>query len=208
VLPVQKEPIAPKQKPVAQEKPVTVELRETKEYVIPASDDFQKQKEAFHQKEVKRIYDRTHRYLQESVKSFANELGWKAELEHPINDVRVDAFLTQNDTELAVQVCVTNTPEYEFESIKKILEYTKADAYLLAHYQSKLNKLKKALSEEELDTDRLTLGLVEDFQKFLTTQTHFEPKVQTINGFRVKVNYTEASDAKERLEEIRRQLKK
>ncbi len=98
-----------------------------------------------------------HRYWQHKIREAFNKMGWHAFLEK----FDADVYVNMGNSELVVEVAMGDNPR-EIDHIKKHLD-TSFTTWVAARNQEVLDGLKKRMTEEGLDTDRVAFRLVRDF---------------------------------------------
>ncbi|MBD1363480.1 type IV secretion system DNA-binding domain-containing protein [Mucilaginibacter sp. ZT4R22] len=140
---------------------------------------------------------REHRYTQAFIKTLAEEHGYIAHLEVPTPDGngQVDVLLEKAGKRIAVELSVTNTPEYELKNIQKCLSAGYESVVCCCANKKKLAAIKKLVTAAVpvADMGKITFGTVEDFHSILTAEPQQPPKPQhtVMKGYRVKVRYQE-----------------
>lgn len=142
-----------------------------------------------------------HRYLQSLVKELAEEQGFRAVIEAPLEGGagQVDVLLIRDDLTIAVEVSVTTPIEYERQNLRKCLDagYSRV-ALVLAKSRTGSARLKAALTEGLCadDRDRLSFLLPEEVPDFLAA---FAPvpddSEMVVKGYKVRVSQTQLSPA-------------
>lgn len=92
---------------------------------------------------------REHTYLQQLIKQAAQQRGWHAVIEEPIDgDVgRMDVALSKGDLRIACEISVTTTIEHEMANVEKCLAAGYSRVYLITPSQKRLASLKKAAAQ-------------------------------------------------------------
>ena len=168
----------------------------------------QEQKDSYLRDVEEQAKEQIHRNIQEYVLKLGQQRGYISELETPTNDGgRVDVTLTKEALNIAVEVSVTNTAEYEVKNIYKCLDSDYSHIYMISESKVHLRNIKK-LAKESLatkDLKKVKFGSPSDFLKFIDSFT-MKPKKQTktVRGYRVKTNHVDINsvDASKRNEKI------
>lgn len=150
-----------------------------------------------------------HRYLQSMVKELAEQQGFKATIEAPLQGGgQVDVLLTQGDIRVAVEISVTTAAEHERENVRKCLDagYERV-ALILTKSRSSQARYRETvlerLSAEEISrVSFLTPEEVPDFIASLAPPP--APTESVVRGYRVKVSHAAVSpeDAQARRDQL------
>ena len=162
--------------------------------VVEPPSDFEVQKQEYIKQAEEKEVLRRHRSLQNYVKSIAIARGFKVTLEAETkNRGRVDVALIQNEISIAVEISVSNTPDYEVKNLQKCLDENYAVVYLLTE-DTKHRQAIQSLALEKIDEkfhSKLCFLSPEKLSEHLDA---FMPKVavpeKRIRGYRVKLNYS------------------
>ena len=137
----------------------------------------------------------------------AEEKGWKATIEEAIADGRVDVGLLKDGKKIAIEISVTNTPEYEVENISKCLKAGYAQVISCSQDKKHLEKI-RSLAEEKLpkeDQGKVKFLAPEELLFFLEEEAAQDAgKEDRVKGYKVRVNYQplNADDKKRKREAI------
>jgi Type IV secretion-system coupling protein DNA-binding domain/TraM recognition site of TraD and TraG len=140
-----------------------------------------------------------HTYLQELVKRWAEERGFRAVVEGEIPGSResIDVALYRGETRIACEISVTTPLEYEIGNIEKCLAAGFGHVVMVSLKKSRLAKLEKllsgALSSEGYG--KVKLFTPQELLAWLDGQPAQE-EVGTVGGYKVKVRYAAPQDAK------------
>lgn len=189
----------PVSEPVAAE--VIATDKESKEEGLK---DFEEQAEEVHQSKKKERSESLHRYLQESVRSMAQSMGWRATIEAEVPGGRIDVLLERAQDKVGVEVSVTNSDDYEMGNITKCLQHC-SKVILIAPDEDKRKRL-YAKANDLLPSEELNKVQILDepgFGNWLTSSLPIPATEQkTIAGYRVKVSYSDTPDKEERKKSI------
>ncbi len=133
-----------------------------------------------------------HQYLQSLIKRMAEEKGYKATIEEPIPDGRVDVGLLKNGRKIACEISVTTNPEHEASNIKKCIKAGYEVVIMCAQDRRHLEKIQTLIIPELPDTDRerVRFLLPEELFFFLEEEAAKDSgKVERVKGYKVKVKY-------------------
>jgi hypothetical protein len=138
-----------------------------------------------------------HTYLQELIKRWAEEHGFRAVVEEQIPGGResVDVALYRGDTRIACEVSVTTPLEYEVGNVQKCLAAGFETVAVVSLKKSRLEKLGKLFSESlpPEERGRVHLFTPEELLSWLAGQPVHE-EVGTVRGYKVKVRYRNPGD--------------
>ncbi|MEO7214970.1 type IV secretion system DNA-binding domain-containing protein [Mucilaginibacter sp.] len=140
---------------------------------------------------------REHRYAQAFIKKLAEERGYTAQIEAPTPDRngQVDVLLEKAGMRIAVELSVTNAPEYELKNIQKCLAAGYERVVCCSSNRKKLSTIETLVRSTISPTvlDKITFVTVDEFYTVLTVDTKPLPNTQptVMKGYRVKVQYQE-----------------
>jgi hypothetical protein len=138
-----------------------------------------------------------HTYLQELVKRWAEEHGFRAVVEEQIPGTResIDIALYRGDTRIACEISVTTPLEYEVGNVEKCLSASFGKVTVISLKKPRLTKLDKLL-RDLLPPDKFEkvhLFTPEEFLSWLAGQP-VEVQEGTVRGYKVKVRYRNPGD--------------
>jgi len=140
-----------------------------------------------------------HTYLQELVKRWAEERGFRAMVEDEIPGTResVDVALYRGETRIACEISVTTTPEHEVENVEKCLAAGFGEVAVVSLKKGRLLKLGKLLDASLAESERTRVHLFtpEELLSWLAGQPAKEEEGM-VHGYRVKVRYQAPEDPK------------
>lgn len=135
-----------------------------------------------------------HKYLQELIKHWAEEKGYRATIEKQILDGAgsVDVALEQEGFSIACEISVTSTPEQELGNIEKCLHAGFNEIAVVFMDKKRLRKV-QALSEEHIGEEeygRVTFLTPEEFVAFLDA-IPAAPRTEEgmVKGYKVRTTY-------------------
>ncbi len=140
-----------------------------------------------------------HTYLQELVKRWAEERGFRAAVEEQIPGSResIDVALYRGEAKIACEISVTTPLEYEVGNVEKCLAAGFGKVAVISLKKSRLAKLDKllagALPSENL---RKVHFFTPDELLSWLDGLPVEEESGTVGGYRVKVRYQAPQDAK------------
>jgi hypothetical protein len=140
-----------------------------------------------------------HTYLQELVKRWGEEHGFRAAVEGEIPGSRetIDVALYRGEAKIACEISVTTPLEYEVGNVEKCLAAGFKDVAVISLKKARLGKLDKllacALPPEHLK--KVHLFTPEELLSWLAEQP-VQTQKGVVRGYKVKVRYTAPQDAK------------
>jgi len=154
-----------------------------------------------------------HKYLQHLVKRLAEDRGWRATVEaEALGGVgQVDVALERDGHRIACEITVTTSTEHELGNIQKCLAAGYDEVLVIANQKKALRSLERqaaeALSPESIA--RAKFLSPEELVSYLDEKdAATASQMQTVRGYKVKVNYkpVSAADAAARKQAISRVL--
>jgi len=140
-----------------------------------------------------------HLYLQSLVKRIAESKGFRVTLEKEIfgGVGRIDVALENDAERIAVEISVTNAPDYEVQNIRKCLAagfetvvMISTDAKHLANIRKKAEMI---ISETQLS--KVYFLEPDNFHLFLESQSKYQTQSQNkIKGYKVNISFKETSE--------------
>lgn len=138
-----------------------------------------------------------HTYLQELIKRWAEEKGFRAVVEEQIagGNESVDIALYRGDLRIACEITVTTPLEYEGRNVAKCLAAGFSTVVVVSLKKARLAKLDKLLSETLPPEERRRVHLftTEELVSWLEGQPISE-EVKTVRGYKVRVRYRDPGD--------------
>jgi hypothetical protein len=138
-----------------------------------------------------------HTYLQELIKRWGEEKGFRAVVEEQIPGSResIDIALYRGDLKIACEVSVTTPLEYEVGNVEKCLAAGFGTVAVVSLKKARLAKLGKLLDEAIPPEKRAKVHLftTEELLSWLEGQPVLE-EVKTVRGWKVKVKYRDPGD--------------
>lgn len=146
-----------------------------------------------------------HTYLQQLVARLGQDRGFRATLEAPIADGRVDVALERGEARIACEISVTSRPEYEAEKAVKCLQADFSRVLIVAQSRG-LKRLEKAILARVGDDrrDRITFLDPEELPAFFDALGEGTSE-SVVRGYRVKVSHAsdpQAAERKRRVAEV------
>lgn len=138
----------------------------------------------------------THRYLQELIKRFAENHGFKVTLEAPIQGGQIDVLLERENLKIAVEVSITTDAVWEVHNIKKCVQAGFSKVISVSGDPKQLKQVEALWKEESMQADVEFLTpdkLFLEFQKYQIEDTNHE-NGKLEKGYRVKVSYKGQSE--------------
>jgi len=140
-----------------------------------------------------------HKYLQQLIKKFAQEKGYKAEIEKVLpTGEKVDISLKKDKTKIACQICLTTPESYEIENIKKCLKAGYEKIIVISTQKRILKNLKDlALKEIEKESQKkLMFFTPEEFFSFFEKEAMVKEDI--VAGYKVKIRYQPLSEEEQK----------
>ncbi len=138
-----------------------------------------------------------HTYLQELIKRWAEEKGFRAAVEEQIAGGKesVDIALYRGELRVACEITVTTPLEYEVGNVAKCLAAGFGTVVVVSLKKARLAKLDKLLSEALPPEERRRVHLfsTEELLSWLDGQPVYE-EVKTVRGYKVRVRYRDPGD--------------
>jgi len=138
-----------------------------------------------------------HTYLQELIKRWAEERGFRAMVEEQIAGSResIDIALYRGDARIACEITVTTPLEYEVGNVEKCLAAGFGTVAVISLKKARLAKLDKLLRESLSPGmyEKVQLFTPEELLSWLAGQPVHE-EVGMVRGYRVKVRYKNPGD--------------
>lgn len=133
-----------------------------------------------------------HKYLQQLIKRWGEERGYKSTIEKQVSGGSVDVALEKGGQAIACEISVTTAVEHEVGNIRKCLDAGFAQVVVVTSDKRVLDKLKMA-AVAALDEERLAIVqffLPEELFLYLDQlAAEGKSKEETIKGYKVKVKY-------------------
>ena len=140
-----------------------------------------------------------HKYLQQLIKKFAQEKGYKAEIEKSLpTGEKIDISLEKDKIKIACQICLTTHQSYEIENIKKCLK-AGYDKIIIISTQKRILKNLKDLALKEIkskDQKKLMFCSPEEFFSFFEKEAVVKEDI--VAGYKVKIRYQPLSEEEQK----------
>jgi len=135
-----------------------------------------------------------HKYLQQLVKRWGEEKGYRATIEKPVlgGVGSVDIVLERNEVSIACEISVTTTIDHEVRNIEKCLAAGFSHVVFVSSEKKVLQKARKIFDDAVGPTsaERLHLFAPEDFLFFLESlDVDHRTQEKSVLGYKVKVTY-------------------
>lgn len=155
---------------------------------------FESKKETYLKSQKKKERSKKHYQLQNYVKTIATQRGFKATIEEVLkNDDRVDVALKKGKLNIAIEISVTNSMDYEVQNIKKCISAKYDFVLMLCDNEKHLQNIKIKSRETVSKKYHQKLHFVSsrNFAELLDAITPQEKVVEKrVKGYRVKTSYT------------------
>ncbi|MEP7010168.1 MAG: type IV secretion system DNA-binding domain-containing protein [Acidobacteriota bacterium] len=140
-----------------------------------------------------------HTYLQELIKRWAQEQGFRAVVEEQIAGGResIDVALYRGDARIACEISITTPLEYEVGNVRKCLAAGFQKVAMVSLKKGRLSKLREALAEalSAEDLGRVHIFTPEELLAWLSGQPA-EEQEDVVAGYKVKVRYQHPGDGR------------
>lgn len=191
-------PTTPKTKPVVEPKPDTIPPEPEPVQEVPP---VQESTEPAKPKE--KLLGRggtNHSYLQNLIKKYAEEKGFKAIIEEKVlgGSGFVDVSLTFNKLKIACEISISTEIAYEVQNIQKCLAAGYDQVVVVSNKQSKLDRLLKQAREvlDDVEMQQAYGFLPEGFVLHLDSLVANQQKPEkTVRGYKVKSSFKATSKA-------------
>ena len=135
-----------------------------------------------------------HHYLQNLIKRFAEEKGYRAVIEQPTPDGagRVDVGLERNGKKIACEISVTSTSEQELSNIEKCFQAGYDQVILCSPEKKALEKIRAFVFQNLKDFDNQKLSFFQPEELFFYLEESAAKEIskeETVKGYKVKVQY-------------------
>src|SRR5581483_9031863 len=133
-----------------------------------------------------------HKYLQQLIRHWGEERGFRATVEKQVAGGSVDVALESNSQRIACEIRVTTTVELEVGNIRKCLSAGFEQVVVITAEKKTLARIREAAVTElsESDIARVQFFLPEDFFLFLEqAAAQNQGREEVIKGYKVKVRY-------------------
>jgi len=133
-----------------------------------------------------------HKYLQQLIKRWGEERGFKATIEKQVAGGSVDVALEKDGQAIACEISVTTTVEHEVGNIQKCLAAGFEQIAVVSSEKKALGKIQDAAitALSEMEINRVQFYLPEDFFMYIDQiGAESKGKEEVIKGYKVKVKY-------------------
>lgn len=149
--------------------------------------DIDEAAQKFIESQVEQREQREHSYLQNFIQKLAEQRGFKAQLEAPTPDGgRVDILLTQGAIQIACELSVTNTIDYEIKNLQKCIQAGFANIAMLCPNETHLRNIKQAAKDLP---DTIQFLTPDTLHLYLNTFTFMETTEKVVQGYRVQSTF-------------------
>ncbi len=133
-----------------------------------------------------------HTQIQNTIKSLANQYGWRADLEYQVSDGSVDVWMEREGLSIACEITVTTPTDYEIHNIEKCIAAGVGEVWVISEDRAKLieieNKFGSHTKVEYLTPDSLPSEI--EARSDLETRSG-----DTVRGYSVTVKQAYATEA-------------
>lgn len=150
---------------------------------------------------------RTHKYLQELIKRYAESQNFIVELEAPLRNSHgnIDILLKRGESKIAIEVSVTTDSHWETHNIQKCLAENFNSIYLVSGDPKILKSIESSFTEEIIKTHNLNFVTPDRLFEAIKSTHHIkDSSVNLSKGYRVSVSYGDSKEknAKKTISEI------
>lgn len=128
-----------------------------------------------------------HKYLQHLIKRLAEERGFRAVIEEPVQDGRVDVVLRKDAIAVACEVSITTDMHYEIENLKKCLGAGFTRIIFVSPDKKRRQKISTWITEETTATAIDAIAPDEIVATLDGLHTGHAAVETTVRGYKVKV---------------------
>jgi hypothetical protein len=143
-----------------------------------------------------------HKYLQELIKRWAEDKGYRATIEKSILDGMgsVDVALESDERSIACEICMTTSLEHEIGNLLKCLAAGFDYAVMVSTNKKIISKAAGFVAElGEQDSARVRLFAPEELFSFISQlEANAAGKEEVVKGYKVKVRFKLVGDAQEK----------
>lgn len=140
---------------------------------------------------------RTHKYLQELIKRYAESQGYIAEIEAPLqhSNGHLDVLLKNGNDRIAIEISVTTDSQWETHNIEKCLPENLSSIYLVSGDPKILKTLESNFSAEVITKHNLNFVTPDRLFEALKTEKRSDNESKNIvKGYRVSVSYGDSKE--------------
>ncbi len=133
-----------------------------------------------------------HKYLQNLITRWAHGMGWKADIEAPAGDGKIDVLLSQGKTSVACEIAITTTIDHEINNLRKCLESGATWVVSVSNESRKLQQIRKAALAKlpKSSHERIRFFDPEELFAFVEKITAKQSSREaTIRGYKVNLAY-------------------
>jgi len=156
------------------------------------------QKETYLKEVEKDEQVQAHKAIQNYLVSIGQQRGFAVHLEtETTSGGRIDVTLKRDTTEIAVEISVTNTIDYEVKNIEKCIDEGYSRVFMISESKVHTNNIKKRTKEtvREQDFKKVKFGSPAQFLTYLNSfDRKPKEKVKRVRGYRVKSNQVDVND--------------
>jgi hypothetical protein len=147
---------------------------------------------------IARQEEKHHRYLQQQVKKLAEECGYAAHIEYPVDGGKVDVSLERDGTKIAVEISVSTKPDWELHNIRKCLAAGYDTVIACSEQPQTLRAIREKVREQctPQEQERIIVCTPRELAAHIRPiREQEEPGEKRIKGYRVSVSYSSLSEA-------------
>lgn len=140
---------------------------------------------------------RTHKYLQQSIKLWAEGMGWRAEIEKQILDGAgsIDVALEKGSVTVACEISVTTGTDQELANIEKCLKAGYGYVVATASEAKQVEKIEAAYVKQGQAADNVRFLTVDELKAFVESlEAQAASQEKRIKGYKVKTKFKPVDD--------------
>ncbi len=162
------------------------EVQQKKVEIQEAKSDIKERSIEYLEKFQEKEENREHRYLQTYIKKIAEQRGFKANLEEVVENGRIDVSLLKDSNQIACEIAVSNSVEYEVKNINKCVNAGYSTICIISKDEKHLGKIKEKTDDEIKSHAKIYFFTLNQLTEFLDSLTeNKETEVKRIRGYRV-----------------------
>jgi DNA helicase HerA-like ATPase len=155
------------------------------------------QKESYLKQEEEKEQIRKHRAIQDYIKTLASQRGFVSSIEKETSTGgRIDIALVKNDLNIAFEISITNSIDYEVQNIQKCIEANCTYICMVSESDIHLRNIKKR-AQENIPKDALKkvrFMAPSGIMKFLDSFENTKKITKRVHGYRVQSSYVDVKD--------------
>jgi hypothetical protein len=129
--------------------------------------EIEKKGEAYLENLKEKERSQEHRYLQTFIKKIAEQRGFKSSLEEVIENGRIDVLLVKDSLQIACEIAVSNSVDYEVKNIQKCLSAGYSFVCVISKNENHLNNIREKAKNEIVDQNKVKFFTPDHMTEFL-----------------------------------------